>query len=160
MRLCVTQPLSFTPSKKSIHTFCMEHIHSKIIALQKSISALADDAAREMKSSAGDKHETSRAMMQLEQEKLTYQLAEAENQKAVLEKINPQQVLQHITIGSLVVTNLNILFFASAIGKINVDGKDIMVLSIQSPVGVELKGKGKDDVVNFNGRQVEVLEVM
>jgi hypothetical protein len=76
-----------------------------------------------------------------------------------LEKINPQQVLQNVTTGSLVDTNINTLFFATAMGKINVNGKDVMVLSVQSPLGVALNGKANGDVVDFNGRQVEILEV-
>lgn len=146
--------------KRLVYIKCFSIIEAKAESIKNSISELSDDASGEMKSSAGDKHETSRAMMQLEQEKLTYQLAEAENQKAVLEKINPKQVLQNVTTGSMVVTNLNTLFFAAAIGKINADGKDIMVLSIQSPLGVALKGKAKGDLVHFNGRQMQVLEVM
>ncbi|MBK7855609.1 MAG: GreA/GreB family elongation factor [Bacteroidetes bacterium] len=59
----------------------------------------------------------------------------------------------------MVDTNINTLFFATAMGKINVNGKDVMVLSVQSPLGVALNGKAKGDVVDFNGRQVEILEV-
>jgi len=146
-------------TKHAAYIKCVSIIDERIAGLKNSIATLLDDAESEMKSSAGDKHETSRAMMQLEQEKLTYQLAEAENQKAVLEKINPQQVLQNVTTGSLVDTNINTLFFATAMGKINVNGKDVMVLSVQSPLGVALNGKAKGDVVDFNGRQVEILEV-
>lgn len=146
-------------NKQAIYLKCVSIIDERIEGLKNSIDTLLDDLGSEMKSSAGDKHETSRAMMQLEQEKLTHQLTEAENQKTILEKINPKQITQRITTGSLVFTQINTLFFAIAIGKINVGGIDVMALSIQSPIGVELKGKAKGDVVNFNGRQVEILEV-
>ncbi|MBK7855608.1 MAG: hypothetical protein IPJ79_12525 [Bacteroidetes bacterium] len=73
-------------TKHAAYIKCVSIIDERIAGLKNSIATLLDDAESEMKSSAGDKHETSRAMMQLEQEKLTYQLAEAENQKAVLEK--------------------------------------------------------------------------
>ena len=46
----------------------------------------------ESKSSAGDKHETGRAMLQLEMEKAGQQLQEVEKMKLILEKIQSEFV--------------------------------------------------------------------
>ena len=45
--------------------------------------------ANETKSTAGDKHETALAMLQIEQANVRGQLKEAQQQQATLEKINP-----------------------------------------------------------------------
>ena len=56
------------PSKSEVYAACLELIRHKIARLERALADLSEDAAGETKSSAGDKHETSRAMVQNEQE--------------------------------------------------------------------------------------------
>ena len=145
--------------KQKIYQRCFSFLDEKIASLRNSLAELEEGSENDTKSSAGDKHETARAMMQIEQEKLGKQLNDFLEQKAIVEKIDASAVSTYITKGSLVHTNKGILFFATAIGKITVDEKNIMVLSPQSPLGLKLMGLKKHISTEFNGMQYTVLQI-
>ena len=72
-------------------------IDKKIDALQNRFDDLNNDLASDHKSSAGDKHETGRAMIQLEQEKLSSQLSQFSQQKETISKLNAETTAKHLT---------------------------------------------------------------
>ena len=63
----------------------------KIKSIRQTVSNLTEDAQNDAKGSAGDKHETALAMMHLEQEKLSKQIQEQLQLKAILDKIDASQ---------------------------------------------------------------------
>ena len=145
--------------KQKIHAACLQVVNKKIQALQNTLQELGEGALNDGKSSAGDKHETARAMMQLEQEKISKQLDELIMQKTALQKIDATQKSTKITKGSLVKTNKGYLFLSVALGKLSVDGVDIIVLSPQSPLGLKLMGLQVKSSVEINKVIYQVEEV-
>lgn len=139
--------------KKHIIDTCKSHLENKILSLNTIIKEVSESSNSESKSSAGDKHETSKAMMQLEIEKLGTQLKEAELQLNEFEKINFNKIVQSIEQGSLVETNKGYFLIASSIGKITVDDKTIFVISGKSPWVIAFSGKQQGNNVSFNGVQ-------
>ncbi len=137
--------------KQKIHAHCLGVLNSKILELENILKELDASAASDTKSSAGDKHETARAMVQIEQENTGKQLQELMEQKNILEQIDPALVSSQITKGSLVKTDKNLLYLSMGMGKINVDGKTIMVLSPQSPLGMKLMGLKAGNTAVING---------
>ena len=137
----------------------MERLKEKIQSIKHALNELADGAANESKSSAGDKHETGRAMVQLEQEKLGNQVYELEGQKIVLEKLDASIIHVEITKGSLVKTDKGYFYLSIPLGKILVDEIAVMVLSPQSPLGLKLLGLGAKATLEMNGMRylVEAL---
>ena len=107
--------------KHKIHLFCVRHLNDKIQNLQNNLHELKEGIENDAKSSAGDKHETARSMMQLEQEKINRQLDQLQKQKNDLENINIEKTSATIKNGSLIKTNTIYLFLSVAIGKINVE---------------------------------------
>ena len=75
--------------KQKIYNYYRQVINDKISLLQKVLADLKESGANETKSTAGDKHETALAMLQIEQANVRGQLKEAQEQKTALEKINP-----------------------------------------------------------------------
>ena len=61
-------------------------------------------ANEEGKSSAGDKYETGRAMMQIEREKAANQLEEALKLKRIIDQLQPDVHHEIATLGSVVIT--------------------------------------------------------
>ncbi len=120
---------------------------------------MSESSNAESKSSAGDKHETSKAMMQLEIEKLGTQLKEAELQLEEFEKINFTKNFQSIEQGSLVETNKGYFLIASSIGKIEVDGKTVFVISNKSPLALKLIGSKQKDTVMFNDVSYSIISI-
>ena len=56
----------------------------------------------------------------------------------------------HITKGSLIKTNKGYLFLSIALGKIIIDGIDVIILSPQSPLGIKLIGLQSQSSVEIN----------
>ena len=103
------------------------------------------------KSTAGDKHETALAMLQIEQKNVSQQLKEALDQKVLFEQINPTVIKPEVGSGSLIKTNKGYLFLSIALGKIIVDGITIIAISPRSPLGQKLMGLRVNDTAEING---------
>ena len=65
--------------KRQLYSQCVDFVEERLSNIQNQIRAIQESLTSETKSSAGDKHETGRAMLQLEREKAGQQLAEVEN---------------------------------------------------------------------------------
>ena len=146
--------------KEKIHGHCLSLINDKISLLQQVLADLKESAGNETKSTAGDKHETALAMLQIEQANTRGQLEDVLQKKAALEKINPVSSAEQIVNGSLVKTNRGYLYLSVALGKINTDGIDVIALSPQSPLGEKMIGLIVGDTVEMNGNFyiIEVIE--
>ena len=139
-------------NKLLIHQKCLEILEGSILAIKLAMQEAQDAANNETKSSAGDKHETARAMAQLETEKLSIQLNDALTQKQIISKINPNQKSQQITTGSLVYTDKGIFYIAVSLGKIETEQETIYVISPVSPMGKLLLTKKEKDSFSLNGK--------
>ena len=145
--------------KQKVYTHCLQLLDLKIQQFNKELRELKDGAENDSKSSAGDKHETARAMMQIEYEKISRLMDEFQRQKNDLEKIDIHSVSGKIKNGSLINTNHGYLFLGAAIGKINVDDIPVISVSIQSPLGIKLSGKKNGDVVEMNGLEYRINQL-
>lgn len=136
-----------------------QQVDDKIDAFRDMIAALTEDASNDAKGSAGDKHETALSMMHLEQEKLNHKLSEFLAQKAVLEKINPENTSVRVVLGSLVRANNMYLFVSAALPKITIDGVSIIALSPQSPLGTKLMGMELGNSFEISGTEYIIEEI-
>ena len=118
--------------------------------MQQVLSDLKESGSNETKSTAGDKHETALAMLQIEQANVRGQLKELMDQKIVFEKIDPTVSSVVIVNGSLVKTNRGYLFLSIAAAKAIIDGNTVIALSPQSPLGIKLVGLGVADIAAVN----------
>ena len=145
--------------KQNVLIHALEKINSKIKELEIIADEVKSSLLSDSKSSAGDKHETARAMVQLEQEKLTKQINELLKLQENLQKINPTIVQSKIGLGSLVETNNGIYYFSVGIGPVTIDNQLIFALNPKAPIGELLTGKTKGDKIQFNGKITEILSV-
>ena len=146
-------------NKQQIHSHCLQVVNDKIRLLQQVLADLKESGANETKSTAGDKHETALAMLQIEQANTRSQLQDVVNKKAVLDKINPALVPIKVVQGSLVKTDKGYLYLAIALGRVNLDGLTITVLSPQSPLGSKLMGLSTGDSVEMNGTRYTIATI-
>ncbi len=146
--------------KQKVHQHYLKMVNDKISLLQQDLADLKESGSNETKSTAGDKHETALAMLQIEQANKREQLNQVMAQKIVLEKINPSIVATIVVNGSLVKTDKGYLFISVALGKGIVEGITFMALSPQSPLGKQLMGlKTKDTaIINNNSYYIESIE--
>lgn len=138
--------------KKEIHANCIQILNEKIDSIKKQIFELNQSFADEGKNSAGDKHETARAMAQLEVEKLHQQLHLFETQIGIIKKLNPDSSSNTIQNGSLIKTDKGNFYIAVPLGKV----ENVMVISAGAPLGKELIGKKVEEVVIFNKTKYKI----
>lgn len=136
--------------KQKIYDHFLHLIIDKVHMLQQVLADLKDSGSNETKSTAGDKHETALAMLQIEQANKRAQLQELLSQKAALERINPALTAPMVVNGSLIKTNRGWLFISVALGKATVEHITVIALSPQSPLGNKLMGLKINDVVVLN----------
>lgn len=146
--------------KTKIHKACLDFVDQRINNFMMSYTSSVESGNADSKSSAGDKHETGKAMAQLEQEKAAHQLNEAKELKAVLEKINPEVKHQVIAEGSLVNTNNGLFYIAIGIGKLEVENNKVVVISAQSPLGKCMLGQMKGKTVCYNNLNYSVRNIV
>ena len=146
--------------KHKVLNYYLQQVNDKLDAFRDMIAALTEGAANDAKGSAGDKHETALSMMHLEQEKLNHKIAEFQDQKNILEKINPEAVNDRVALGSLVKANNLHLFVSAALPKITVDGVTVIALSPQSPLGAKMMGMKAEDTFEINGTKYTIQEVL
>ena len=145
--------------KEKIYQVCVEIVQQKIDTLQKNLHDLSDSAGNETKRTAGDKHETALAMLQIEQENNSRQLKEVLQQKAVLEKLDPQLQTAMIVSGSLVETNKGHFYINLGLGKLRVEDETIFAVSPEAPLGKLMLMKKAGDAFQFNNIAYEIISV-
>ncbi len=145
--------------KQQLYNFCEEFVNKKLQTIEHTIRSNQNDLASETKSSAGDKHETGRAMLQLEMEKAGQQLQEVNKMKAVLSRVDLSESSQNIRLGSIVKTNLANYFIAISAGKITIDNETSFAISSSSPIGSQLLGKKKNEKISFNQQEIKITDV-
>ena len=146
--------------KQKVHQHYLQMVNDKISLLRQILADLKESGANETKSTAGDKHETALAMLQIEQANKREQLQQLIAQKIVVEKINPTIVAPIVVSGSLIKTDKGYLFISVALGKAFVEGITFTALSPQSPLGKQLMGlKIKDSaIINNRSYYIESIE--
>ena len=136
--------------KQQIHSHYIDVINSKVLMLQQTLADLKESGSNETKSTAGDKHETALAMLQIEQANTRGQLQEALEQRSVLITINPDIITKKVLPGSYVKTNKGNFYISVALGKLIIDGETVIAVSPQSPLGAKLMGCCVHDTVTIN----------
>lgn len=133
-------------------------VAEKIENLEISMRAARESGNDETKSTTGDKHETGKAMMQLEQEKIGIQLNELQKMSKVLEGISQGFFPGKMKQGNVVVTNQEKFYISVAAGKISVDGNNYFAISAVSPLGNLFLKSAVGEAVNFNGKVYQIQE--
>jgi hypothetical protein len=145
--------------KEKTYQTCIGIVQQKIDVLQKNLHDLTDSAGNETKRTAGDKHETALAMLQIEQENNSRQLKEALQQKSILEKIVPQLQTEMVVRGSLVHSNKGVFYISLGLGKVKVEDEIIFAVSPNAPLGKLLLMKKTGETFIFNQTEYTINSI-
>lgn len=137
-----------------------EIINEKLEVANSAIKLAKEARNNDTKSSAGDKFETGRAMMQIEIENSTVQLSKALFNKTELSKINIKQTYDKAEFGSLVITNQGSYFISIGIGKLEIANKPYFCISLASPIGKLLHNKKIGDKSNFLNKDFIIEDII
>tara|TARA_Y100000768_G_scaffold383400_1_gene365451 strand:- start:466 stop:861 length:396 start_codon:yes stop_codon:yes gene_type:complete len=128
--------------------------------LEQQKKSLQKDLTSETKSSVGDKHETGRAMIQLEREKLGNQIREIELNYQRLNTIENVKTSNSISLGSIIFTDKANYYVAIAADSCKVNSKVFYCISSQSPIGKLLIGKKVNESIIFNNIESTIIEII
>ena len=146
--------------KQKAKEACLEVVQAKMQICHKELAQIQQDLANETKSSAGDKYETSRAMLQIEREKMGKQLAELEQLEQVLKSISTEQQHTQVRFGSLVQTSQSNYFISVSLGEIHLGDFSFYAISKQTPLAQKLLGKVKGEKVSFRNTCIENQQIV
>src|SRR6056297_2000000 len=145
--------------KKIAYQHCEDFVSNRSSRLKKQVKELEEALTSETKSSAGDKHETGRAMVQLEREKLGNQLAECEKMEELLNRVQTDSKNSIGGMGALIETANQYYYIAISAGEVTWDGVSIYCISPATPIGKLLLGKTVGETFSFNGNTFSVLSI-
>ncbi len=143
--------------KKRVVDFITLLIKDKTKLLKFELDSINKEKNNLKKSSAGDKFETSRALMQTEYDKIDNQLLILKNQLRAIKSISLSDNKKKVGVGSFIKTNKSFYFISIGLGKQIIDNNDIYVISLSSPIGKLLNNKKKGDKIVFNNKE-ELIE--
>ena len=146
--------------KTQLLQLCNQSLETRLQSVLAVIEDIKQSLQSETKSSAGDKHETGRAMLQWEREKAGHQLAEIEKTKQILSKINTESTSKNIGLGSVVFTTTSNYFISISAGELQVEGDTFYAISASTPIGQLLLGKSVGDKVTFRNMTFEITEII
>ncbi len=145
--------------KTALFKQCQKFVNDRLEIVNNVITSNQNALQSETKSSAGDKHETGRAMLQLEMEKAGQQLAGINEMKIVLSKINASIKSEIIHLGSVIETDSVNYFLSISAGKLNINNEEFFAISVSSPIGKLLLGKKKGDIITLNNKKIKVVDI-
>ncbi len=146
-------------NKLTVHQALEKVLKKKLSALELAVADAIKSRDEETKSSAGDKYETGREMMQKEIDNYEQQLAAVQRQLHDCNAINTEATISPVGAGSLVYTNEGIYYFVTAYGKLQMEEQAVMVVSLGSPLGQSLAGKSAGEKVEFLNRSIEIKSI-
>ena len=142
-------------TKSEIHLKLRSQLEKSVEEARKEYALAKESRDSDTKSSAGDKFETGREMMQREMDKLSAQVDNTLNSIAKLDRIADLPASLIISEGSLVETDQETYYVSIGYGKLDT----VFAISIESPLGIELKGKRVGDRIEMRGRNITIKHI-
>lgn len=136
-----------------------EHLTATLHAASAQKASLQESLGSESKSTAGDKHETGRAMIQRELDQAAKSEARADQSLHQFRQLKKVESDQEIGPGSLIETQKGMFFLGLSLGKLECAGQPLFCLSLASPIGQQLRGAKAGDSFILGGEKVKVKKL-
>jgi len=146
--------------KQLLYQLCLDFVAQRINTATEALRQAQEASNDDTKSSAGDKFETSREMAQQDINRNKQLLADAQQQRAVLQSLADIREAVTVRSGSLVLTNQGSFYISISAGQLQLDGKIYFAISAASPIGKLLIGKSVGEEVAFNGKKYLIEQIL
>jgi|SRR5690606_12385338 len=144
--------------KELLKESCLKRTQVRFEEIQLGMTQAQESLESETKSSAGDKYETSREMIQQDLSRYQDQLNQVKKDLIVLQQIELKPKEKAI-LGAVVVTEGATYFLAISLGKLEIAGNTYMVISPHSPIGRLLWEKEVGEIFQFNDREQQIQQI-
>ncbi len=149
-----------TELKRKLHEICLGLAQEKIDVCNAVLQKIDEAKASDTKSSAGDKFETSREMLQGEEDRITNTLSNAIFLKKSLNQIDSEKASSIVEPGALVIGSQQSYYISVGLGKIELEDKKYWAISMASPIAKEIRGKAKGSTFKFNGTHHTIEDII
>ena len=146
--------------KEALYNSCLALVNKRQTTIQNTFAGIQEAMLSETKSSAGDKHETGRAMLQLEREKLGNQLLEVQKVKEILFKVDQNSTVSQVCLGSVIYTSQANYFISVSVGEITADNSTFYAIATNTPIGKLLLGKKVGDAIVFRNQSFVIEKIV
>lgn len=149
-------------NKQKVIQKVLVELNRKIALVTNELIQIQEALTDATKNAVGDKHETERVMIQLEQERLTNQLTPLATMKEFVLSLPHTDNAPTLGVipGSLIQTSSGTFYLAVSIGKIKVDEDEVFCLSQESPMGQLLIGKHIGETITLNGKSFAIQDLI
>ena len=145
--------------KSALYQLCLKFIEQRIKTAETALKQAREASNDDTKSSAGDKYETSREMMQQDIDRNKRLLIDAEENQKVLNSLKDAPFSTSARNGSLVYTTQGNFYLSISAGQLHLGKETVFAISAVSPIGKLLLGKEKGAQFDFNGKKYQIKEV-
>lgn len=145
--------------REQLIDYCRSYVENRLSRLRASIKDLENDLSNETKSSAGDKYETSREMINAEIDNLGKQLQQYQKLKGIIQLAENRKSSENIQLGSVIKTTQANYFLLIPVGEIKIDKQKFYGIGINSPIGKLLLGKSTGERFHFQQQDIEIEKV-
>jgi len=146
-------------NKIHVHAALIDCLNEKHKELQAALAETDDSLSADSKSTAGDKHETGRAMAQLEREKIGGFIQQHEQLMANAQRLDSSVKTSTIRLGSLVNTSNGWYYISVAAGRIFLENTPVFCLSPAAPLVGALLGKKSGEEVLWQGNSIAIVSI-
>jgi len=146
-------------NKEKVHQQALNLVQTKLLELEAHFKDLQEGQSSNTRSTAGDKHDTEREMVQAELNNYSRQIQVQKQNLNSLKFIDPSPK-DRVEQGALVRTTNGLFYISIPLGKIVVEGEKVWIISAASPMGQAMKGKKAGEKFELNGVTQEVLGVL
>jgi transcription elongation GreA/GreB family factor len=146
--------------KKQVITAIEKELDERLVMATQTYDDALESRNNDTKSSAGDKYETSRAMMQQEMDNAEISIRQVKVFKNELNRLPLEENSEVVISGSLVETNTGIYFLGLSLGKVEINNHIVYAISTASPLGKLLLNCKVGDEVNLNNAQQKILKIV
>ncbi len=144
--------------KEDILNHIEEILREKETDYLKALESLKQDLTSASKSSAGDKHETGRAMVHLEQEKLGKQVLNTQKDLKTIQLMRNNQS-EKTALGSMLITDGPTFLLGIGLGIIKLEEQEVVCVSMLSPIAQNLARLKSGDSFTFGKKTLSIKDI-
>jgi len=145
--------------KEQLYAACLAYANKRIQTATEAYD-MAQAAANEESKNTSSDDDNSKAMLQIEAEQQAKHVAEARKLKEEMQRIEVSTKASMVGPGSLVKTDNGNYYIGISAGKVEIGKTTYFAISISAPIGQAIKGLKKGDKTKFNGKSIEILDVV
>jgi hypothetical protein len=153
--------LNMEAFKSKLYQRCMDFVLQRIDTAETALRQAQEASNDDTKSSAGDKFETTREMMQQDIARNKNLLFDGQQNLQLLSSLKGLASSgDTVRNGSLVYTSKGIFYISISAGQLNVEDQHVFAISAASPIGQLLIGRKAGESFSFNKKDYTVQEIL